>query len=98
MVRQIADEADGVRQQDSAPVRQAPLPGARVERREELVLDIDRRAGELVHQRALAGVGVTDERDRVLLITALDLALLARLYVAEAFLEVADFQADEAAV
>ena len=67
MVRQIADEADRVAQQHPAPIRQPPLPGARVERGKELVLGQDAGAGQGVHQRAFAGIGVADQGDGMLL-------------------------------
>ena len=98
MVRQVADEADGVGEQHAAPVADVPLAGAGVERREELVLDVDARLRERVHQMRFAGVGVADERDGMLSCAALDLAFLAGLDLAEAVLEVADAVADEAAV
>ena len=56
--------------QHPAPVLEVPLPGARVERGEQLVLDVDAGPGQRVHQRALAGVGVADQRDGVLLAAA----------------------------
>ena len=73
LVRQAADEADGVGDQVLAPVL---LEGARgrVERLEQPVLDRDAGAGERVQQRRLAGVGVAGQRDRRLLAAA---ALLA---------------------
>ena len=43
MVRQLADETDRVGEQNLAQVRDVPLPGARVERGEEFVLDVDVR-------------------------------------------------------
>ena len=63
-----------------AGLRRSPLPRARVERRKQLVLDVDAGAGQGVHQRALAGVGVADQRDGMLLAAAADLALLAGLH------------------
>ena len=62
-VRQVADEADRVGEQDLAAAPEPPLAGAGVERGEELVLDQDAGVGQGVHQGALAGVGVADERD-----------------------------------
>ena len=98
MVRQVADEADRVAEQDAAPLLDVPLAGARVERREELVLDVDAGPGQGVHERALAGVGVADQRDGMFLAAAGHLALLARLHLVQAVLEVADAQLDEPAV
>ena len=62
-VRQVADEADRVREQHEPAAPEPPAPGPGVERGEELVLDEDARVGQGVHQRALAGVGVADQRD-----------------------------------
>ena len=67
ILRQIADEADGVGDDDLAIAVPGPadleVARARVERGEELVLGEDLRAGERVEQRALAGVRVADDRD-----------------------------------
>ena len=63
-VRQLADEPHRVAQQHRAPVRQLPAPRARVERGEQLVLDQHVRVGQRVHQRALAGIRVADQRHR----------------------------------
>ena len=60
-VRQVADEADRVGEQGLAAPLEPPLAGAGVERREEPVLDQHPRAGQGIHQRALAGVGVADQ-------------------------------------
>ena len=60
-VRQAADEADGVGQQQGAAVGQGELTGGRVEGGEELVGGEHLRAGELVEQGGLAGVGVADD-------------------------------------
>ena len=97
-VRQVADEPDGVGQQDVAAAAELPAAGAGVERGEELVLDQDARVGQGVHQRALAGVGVADERDGRHVAPAGDLALLARLDLGELGLEVLDAVRDEPAV
>ena len=80
------------------PPRNCQLAGPGVERGEELVLDQHARAGQGVHQRALAGVGVADERDRRHVAPAGDLALLAGLDLRELRLEVLDAVADEPAV
>ena len=84
MVRQFADEADRIAEQDAAPVLDVPLAGARVQRRKQFVLDVDAGAGQGVHQRALAGVGVADERDGMFLAAAGHFALLARLHFVRA--------------
>ena len=76
-VRQVADEADRVGEQGLAAAAEPPAAGAGVERREQLVLDQDAGLGQRVHQRALAGVGVADQRDGRHVAPAGDLALLA---------------------
>src|SRR5262249_7884609 len=98
VVRQIADEPDRVAEQDARPVLETPLARARVERGEELVLGEYPGAGQHVHQRALAGVGVADERNGVLLAAGRDPALLAGLPLAQARLQIANARADEPAV
>ena len=62
LMGQLADEADGVRQQVRAAV-DAQLAGRRVQRVEEAVADADLGAGQAVEQRRLAGVRVAGEGD-----------------------------------
>ena len=63
LLRQIADEADGVGDHDLALVRE-PQPAAdRIERREQLVGGERVALGERVEQRRLAGVRVAADRD-----------------------------------
>ena len=62
LMRQLADEADGVGEQVRAAV-EAHRARRRVERVEEPVLHADVGAGERVQQRRLAGVRVAGERD-----------------------------------
>ena len=62
LMRQLADEADGVGQQVSPPGDLERARG-RVERVEEPVANADLGPGERVEQRRLAGVGVAGERD-----------------------------------
>ena len=57
------DEAHGVRDQDVLSVGQREPARGRVQGGEELVLRVDVRGGQRVEQRALPGVGVSDERD-----------------------------------
>ena len=61
LVRQLADEADGVGHQERAAL-QAQRAGRRIERVEQPVADADLGAGERVQQRRLAGVRVAGER------------------------------------
>ena len=48
VMRKLPDESDRVRQQDLLPIRKCQVPGRRVQRREELVLLQDARAGQPV--------------------------------------------------
>ena len=80
------------------PPAEPPLAGPGVERGEELVLDEHAGVGQGVHQRALAGVGVADQRDGRRVAPAGDLALLAGLDLGELRLQVLDPVADEPAV
>ena len=99
MVRQIANEADGVAQAAPGPSPCKCHCRVRVSSVEKsLSSTYDAGPGERVHQRALAGVGVADERDGVLLAAAAHFALLAGLHLVEPCLEVADAAADEPAV
>ena len=63
-VRQVADEADRVGQENAAAAGQ--LDGAQfgIERGEHARRRENMRAGERIEERALAGVGVADEGDR----------------------------------
>ena len=97
-VRQVPDESDGVGEQDLPAAAEPPATGAGVEGGEELVLDEDAGVGQGIHEGALAGVGVADERDRRRIAAAGDLALLARLDLRELRLQVLDPVPDEPAV
>ena len=63
VLRQIADESDGVGDDDLALFGKSKPPRACVERGKELVLGEHVGIGERVEQRALAGVGVADDGD-----------------------------------
>ena len=63
LVRQLADEPDGVRDEVRAAL-EPQRPRRRVERVEEPVAHADLAAGERVEQRRLARVRVAGERDR----------------------------------
>ena len=81
-----------------AAAAEPPAAGAGVERREQLVLDQHAGLGQRVHQRALAGVGVADQRDRGHVAAAGDLALLPRLDLGQLRLELLDPVPDQPAV
>ncbi len=61
LVRELADEPDGVGQQHRLTAGQRQPPRPRVEGGEQAVLDEHARVGEPVEQRRLAGVGVAHE-------------------------------------
>ena len=97
-VRQVADEPDRIGEQDLPAPLEPPPPGAGVERGEELVLDQHPGVGQGIHERALAGVGVADQRDGRGVGPAGDLALLARLDLGQLGLQVLDPVRDQPAV
>ena len=70
IVRQLADEADGVGDHDRLAGLQRHASHRGIERREQLTRCEDAVAGQRIEQRRLAGVGVADERDRRHLATA----------------------------
>src|SRR5690606_1473676 len=61
--REVVDESHRVGEQNLPSTRQLDSSGRRVERGEELVLGEDLGTRNRVEQRALAGVGVADQRD-----------------------------------
>ena len=63
IVREVADESDGVRQHDRFGAGHVEPAQRRVERREQLVGSVGARAGETIEKRRLAGVCIADERD-----------------------------------
>src|SRR5690606_42090466 len=85
-----ANEAGGVAEQHRAPARELPAAGAGVERREKLVLGKHVSVGERVHQRALAGVRVADERDGHPIAPAGDFAFFAFLHFLEIATQISD--------
>ena len=82
-VRQVADEPDRVRQQHKPAPAKPPAPGAGIQGRKQLVLDQHAGLGQRVHQRALARVGITHQRNRRYRVAAGNLALLPRLDLLE---------------
>src|ERR1700677_4505449 len=67
IVRQIANEADGVAEQDLNAAVDFPCARFGIERREELVVGVGACRSEGVEERALAGVGVANDADREML-------------------------------
>ncbi len=99
-VRQVAHESDGIGERRLEAGRQVQAAHRRIERREQLVGCIRVGAREAIEQGRLAGVGVTDQRDRRHL---LPLALLPRgltllQHLLDAIVEGLDALADQAAV
>ena len=89
---------DRVAQQHGPPAGQLPAAGPRVERGEQGVLDENVGAGQGVQQRALAGVGVADQRDGHLPAAGGHLALLRRSIVFSSLPQIGDPLLDHAAV
>ncbi len=69
MVWQVFDEPDRVAEQYVAPVGDGPFPRSRIKRREELVGCKNIGAGNGIHQSALAGIRIADERNRHMIST-----------------------------
>ena len=100
MRRQLADEADRVREQHLLRGVDAPAAGGRVERIEQAVVGRDVRPRQAVEQGGLSGVRVADERDDghgvFLAAAALGAADLA--HVLKFLLQLLDLAVDVAAV
>ena len=98
--RQLGDEADGVGQQRFLAARQHDPPRERIERGKQLVLGQRASLSQPIEQRALARVGVADQRDDrhagPLARRALAGAVDADAF--DLFLERADAGADQASV
>src|SRR5207245_8164400 len=97
---QLADEADGVGQDERPPARALDEPCGRIEGDEELVGGAEPRAREVVEQRRLAGVGVADEGDdgHARASPARALQATVRLHAFQLALELLHAPADHAAV
>ncbi len=99
-VRQSADEAHGIGDEQFLIVAQDELAGGRIERGEEFVLGEDVCAGERVEQGGFAGVGVADDgrggHGHAQALAALRAALLPDFD--ELALEAGDAIADDAAI
>jgi hypothetical protein len=63
VVGKVADEANGIAEQDIAEAGYGPATSAGVEGGEEFVFDQHIGAGERPHECALSGVGIAHERD-----------------------------------
>ncbi len=74
VVGQIADEPDGIAEQDGVVVGDLPLAGAGVEGGEQLVGHVDVGVGEGVEQAAFSGVGIADDGDSKGVAAGADLA------------------------
>lgn len=61
--RQIADESDRIADEEHLAPFKLETPRRWVEGRKKLVGGVNVVVGEAVEQRALAGVGIADERD-----------------------------------
>ncbi len=76
-MRQITNEPYGIAQQNRSPAGQLPATSPRIERRKQTVLGQPPRIGHGIHERALAGIGIADERDCHAVITRADEPLFA---------------------
>ena len=81
-----------------SPIGQLPAAGTRIQGREQLILRLDTRVGEGVHERALAGICVTDQRHGHVLPSGGDLAFLAALDPPQVTPQFVDASLDQAAV
>jgi len=63
VVGQVADEPDGIAEQDGVVVGELPLAGAGVEGGEQVVGHVYVGVGEGVEQAAFSGVGIADDGD-----------------------------------
>ena len=99
VVRQIADEAYGVAEEDFYAAVYFPVSGFGVEGGEEFIVGVGAGGGEGVEERAFAGVGVADDADGEVTGGALgDFAGFAALDAGDFLFEAVDAFADEAAV
>ena len=99
-MREIPHKADRVGEHDVPPIRQVEPSHGRIERREQLILDVDSRVGQRVEQGRLTRIRVPDERHcRDFGTQAIRTIHVApRIHVLEAFRELADTLADESPV
>src|SRR2546426_2005243 len=98
MMRQLADEPDGVAEPEAVALPHVRLAGERVEGREQAILDEDVVAGEGPREPRLAGVGVADERAVRALAAPEPLVRAVVRHVLQALLQDRDLAADRAPV
>src|SRR5256885_14734090 len=98
MMRQLADEPDGVAEPEAVALPHVHLAGERVEGREQAILDEDVVAGEGRQDARLAGVGVAHERAARALAAPEPLVRAVVRHVLQALLQDRDLAADRAPV
>src|SRR5207244_11984694 len=98
VMRQLANEAHGVRETKPVPAADVHLAGQGVERREQPVFHEDVVARQGPQNARLAGVGVTDERGAGARPPALTLIRAMVRYILEPLLEHRDLAADGSAI
>src|SRR5256885_17000025 len=98
MMRQLADEPDGVAEPEAVALPHVHLAGERVEGREQAILDEDVVAGEGPQDARLAGVGVAHERAARALAAPEPLVRAVVRHVLQALLQDRDLAADRAPV
>ena len=97
-VGKIANEANGVGEEDRAPAVELPTARARIEGGEELVGRQDVGARQPIQQRALAGIGVADEGDGHVVLAGLHLPLFPAVDLGDFGAEIVDPLLDEPAI
>src|SRR6267378_4098187 len=98
MMRELADEPDGVGQTEPVVLAYVHFARQRVERREQPVLDKHVLARERLEQARLAGVGVADQRGARQIAPAVPLVGAVVRDLLEPPLQPADLAADRTAV
>src|SRR5688500_4070375 len=98
--RELADEADRVRDEDRAAARQRHPPRRRIQRRERLVGDEHGRTRQGIEQRRLADVRVADQsrEEQTVAASREPAALALLLYFGEPRLEIDEAPLDDAPV
>lgn len=99
MVRQFANEPDGIGQQHRIAIADFDFAREWIERGEQPVFNEDVGiVGHATQDRRLPGIGITDERNTEVRVPPLPLHFTRTLHIREALLENADAMLDEPAV
>src|SRR4051812_38123441 len=98
MMRQFANESDGVREQQLRAALEIDRARRWIECREQTVFDEDVRAAQTFHQRRFAGVRITDERCAIFVRATLTLCRTTRRNDVEFLAQIADPMTNESTV